>query len=154
MDRQPLLDNIFPYSSGIASTSQARITGDSPYTPFTKFPDTAEISQSFDATMYLMWDPAIRTDGQNCTPATVTDVGVPSPSTCDSIPVPLGYVKWIYSGDAVDTLYSPLGDNGTTVHLLGSQRSANSFVSDSKYPEWDGVVSNVPLKQGSNCVPQ
>jgi hypothetical protein len=154
---QSQLDDVYPFSSGIANQQVGNVTQDSPRTPL-----APEISQSFGADMYLLWDPAIPPSGQSsCTPATVASKvpGVGSPSTCSSNPVPLGHIHWQWSGDAVDTLAVTTGDNLTTGHLLTVPKPqntlVNAFVPDSTYPYWTNfIASGVPLSQTHTCQAQ
>jgi len=147
---QPQLDTSFPYTSGPTSQQTGSVTDDSPKSPL-----GGETAQNFGATTYLMWDPAIPPTGQtNCTPATVTTSGVSTPSSCSSIPVPLGYVTWSWTGDAIDTLSPTTGDNGTTGHLLCGAMSgqASSFALSSSYPTWiASLPSGASLSQAFSC---
>ena len=106
-----------------------------------------EVGKAFDATMYVMWDPAIPPVGQNtCTPASVntnTGLGQPYiyiPSTCASIPVPLGSVEWEWAGCAIDTL-APTG-NGTSWSIQCG--NAVAYISDEAvYPNWTTCDSSL-----------
>ena len=149
----PQLDTTYPYSSNLATSQGGNLTDDSPQTPV-----SVESAQSFAATTYLMWDPAIPPNGQgSCTPAKVTEAGVMTPSTCASIPIPLGYYSWRFSGCAVNTLSTATGFNGTTVQLLcGTEtptpQKPSSFVSGSNFPEWQYTLpSNQSLSQAFTC---
>lgn len=65
----------------------------------------SEVSESFTARAWLMWDPALNFDGSGCQPAFRAPTSdAETPSTCDSIPIPIGYVEWHFSGDALNTL--------------------------------------------------
>jgi hypothetical protein len=103
-----------------------------------------EVGKAFDATMYVMWDPAIPPVGQNtCTPASVNTGTTPytyNPSTCASIPVPLGSVEWEWAGCAVDTLAS-MG-NGTSWFVQCG--NAVAYTSDEAvYPNWTTCDSSL-----------
>jgi hypothetical protein len=98
------LDGIYPYPS---TTPQA--TADSPgrYA----YAGEGEDAEAFDATMYVLWDPAIPPQGkQSCTPAwtdTSQTIYVAHASDCASIPVPLGSVRWKWSACAINQLGPP-----------------------------------------------
>ena len=92
-----VLDSTYPYGSGSQAT-------DSPATIKLGFNGEHESAASMTARMWLLWDPALRVDGTSCTPASVDSQDVPHPSTCDSIPIPIGFVEWHWSGDAISTL--------------------------------------------------
>jgi hypothetical protein len=114
------LDNFYPYPPASPTT-----TNDSPNNVLTA--NLGELQRSFNANMYLMWkptaDPAC-TDGASCT-----------------IPVPLGSVNWGWSGDAINTLSTTTGVNGTT-WKLSCGTSANAFQASSAYPRWNNTVIN------------
>ena len=90
------VDGRFPYP--IDSTIS---TSDSPGRPLLS--NLGEAAEAFDATMYVLWDPALP---GGCTPATVDTSTRPyytsHPSTCSSIPVPLGLVEWKWSACAIN----------------------------------------------------
>ncbi len=104
--------------------------------------DEGELQRNFSATMFLMWDPVLPS---GCFPATSQ-----SATQCSSIPVPLGYISWQFSGAMTNTLNtqsSPNSDgapNNTTwiVNSCGgcnspltfypSQASQNNY----GYPTW------------------
>jgi hypothetical protein len=116
------LDNTYPYASGTHNAT------DKPYVPLSP---EAELQRSFQATMYLMWDPALPS---GCTPATANQQ-----SQCSSIPVPLGSVGWSFSGCAINTLATQ--GNGTTWSLQCGL-AAPSTAQSSGYPEWTNALSN------------
>ena len=75
---------------------------DSPEAPLS----ATEMSETFKATTYLLWDPALPATptAPSCQAASVDYVtGIPAPSNCASIPIPLGMVTWQWSGDAINT---------------------------------------------------
>ena len=83
-----MLDTSFPYGNG-------SIFADDPQSKL----QYAELSQNYSSTVYLMWDPAVPPAGQQtCSPAIASGDTV-QPSTCASIPVPLGHVSWGACGD-------------------------------------------------------
>jgi hypothetical protein len=65
-----------------------------------------ELTRSFSATVYLMWDPGL----------------------LNSVPVPLGSVSWQWAGDAIY--------HGTSWTVKSSSSSANLFQPSSAYPQW------------------
>jgi hypothetical protein len=84
------------------------------------FAGDKEATTSFAATMYAMWTPS----------------GVSNP-----LPVPLGYVTWGYSGDAIQNLSTGVWSiNPKTT----SQGTAGSFVPSSTYPTWTTTIVNAP----------
>jgi len=103
----PGLDSYYPYDSSAVGAPQAS-TNDSP--GIILYSDASEATASFNATMYLMWQP----------------------NASASIPVPLAYIGWQWSGDAVQT-------NGAW-SLKSSSRSANQFVVSSGFPAWTKTV--------------
>jgi hypothetical protein len=112
-------------------------------TPATGLPGSyGEGWETFTATMYLMWDPAIPPSGQpSCTPAkTVQNADgsfTSTASNCASIPVPLSSVTWHWSGCALNTLVKQSNQTtwalstagGCPVDTLGTVQSAG-------FPEW------------------
>jgi hypothetical protein len=92
-----------------------------------------------------MWDPTIPQQGQNsCRAASVNQQGQAVPSTCSSIPVPLGYVTWHWSGDAINTLANQA--TGTTYILPCAPGVLQGFVASSLYPpRWESVAPSVAL---------
>ncbi len=138
------LDNVYPYSSGAANSSAGFLTGDSPATPLAY----KELAQTFIATMYLLWDPTLDAMGQStCSAASVTQAGVPTPSNCASIPVPIGSIGWKWKGDVIDTLQAQ--SNGTDYTLSCGTKAPSGWVSSSSYPVWQSVTPNVPISQWS-----
>jgi len=90
--------------------------------------------------MYLMWDPAIPGVGQSrCwAAATISAAGQINSreSTClGSIPVPLAYVNWWYSGDAMNTL---VGNGANTWTLCCGVPAPVTVVNSTAYPVWSG----------------
>jgi hypothetical protein len=112
------LDTQYPYQRS-ASTQDSPSTGLSA--------SYVEETRSFSATMYVMWDPALPS---GCT------LG----SNCASIPVPIGYVTWGWSGDA---LY-----NGSTWNLQSSSITTPTYSQSGSYPTW---TSFVPYSLGLTC---
>jgi hypothetical protein len=150
------LDTGYPFSSG-------QNADDSPGTPLPHFDlvSESETAESFNARMWLMWDPALKFDKSDCAPATAA-----RGSGCDSIPIPLGYVDWHWSGCAINTLDTvtaptstqgwragappgmpgcgnpnkPLGGGDPTLSP-GPAFNPQGFV----FPEWDTVISGDDL---------
>jgi hypothetical protein len=126
------IDNTYPYANA-SSTA----TND---TPSSALPSIyGEGWESFTATMFLMWDPALP---NGCTPASTNPITLQSTaSTCTSIPIPLSSVTWHWSGCAINTLANQT--NGTTwslstgsgcpVQTLGTVQSAG-------FPTWTSQV--------------
>ena len=90
------LDGTYPYGA-----SNPTGTND---TPKISLPVIyGEGAQTFVATMYLMWDPAL--GNPNCPPAQDAAAGnVQTAITCTSIPIPVGSVQWSWAGCAMNTL--------------------------------------------------
>src|SRR5208282_148618 len=97
------IDKTYPYSYVYPAE-----TWDTPAAGLPNLTNYGEAWESFTATMYLMWDPAIPPSGQpSCTPAKTVENAdgsfTSSASTCASIPVPLSSVTWHWSGCAINT---------------------------------------------------
>jgi len=99
------IDTDYPYDSEAS-------TADSPDIPLPQnvvLPES-ETAESFHARMWLMWDPALKFPSvSGCNPAqpgnqTANPPTPATPSQCDSIPIPIGFVDWNWSGDAINTL--------------------------------------------------
>jgi hypothetical protein len=118
-----------------------------------------EVADSFNATMYLMWDPTLPGQGQAqpCSAAsnlwsTEADNWDPTPSTCTgSIPVPIAFTNWGYRGDAINTLQYQM-NNGTTWMLncplnppappTPTVTPTNPKAYNFGYPFWTSVAYN------------
>jgi len=93
--------------------------------------------------MYLMWDPALPS---GCQPASTTQAPnthliTSALSECKgSIPIPLGYVAWGFSGDAVNTMTNQ--GNGTQWLLCCGVPGTPAVQSSSSYPQWNYTVTN------------
>jgi hypothetical protein len=115
----------------------------------------SEAGESFSARMFLMWDPALRNDGVACKPANIDANDVMTPSSCDSIPIPIGYVDWHWSADAVntlDTITPPTGANGWRIGGTGFPGCRNPNVAGNNptffhdavtFPFWTGTQVNL-----------
>jgi hypothetical protein len=89
------LDGIYPYPSLNILTSDTPSRGD-------LLAGLGEAAEAFDATMYVLWDPALPA---GCTPATTDtsqQIYTSTPSTCTSIPVPLASVHWTWKACAIN----------------------------------------------------
>jgi hypothetical protein len=165
------LDNWYPYAVTFENHSQAL---DYPFLQLSLSTGSpiGETVYSFGATMYLMWDPALPGPGQNACAAASNvpdDLGNPNPqpSTCaGSIPVPLGYISWGYTADAINTLNTNAAAtaNASGTHGLNANGTAwatgwvlldcsaaspaapvfqpNSAYLTASYPTWGGTVTN------------
>jgi hypothetical protein len=104
----PGLDTSYPYAQGNTAV-------DGPSVPLDASSNEIEVTDSTQYQMYLMWDP----------------------ETSSSIPVPLGYLPWTTSGDA-------LYNSGTSAWSLNSGTSAtnsSSFVKSNTYPTWSKTLT-------------
>ena len=133
------LDNWYPY---VSDSGNSPATNDSPGMQLTTTGTTAfgEAAETFGATMYLMWDPALPS---GCTPASTLLSGgaiVSKASTCKSIPVPIAHVSWGFNGDAINTLENQANQT-TWILSCGAPTPASPVTSDS-YPTWTKVDSN------------
>ncbi len=131
------LDGTYPYSADTAT-----VTYDSPYSPLP--PSYGEVARVFDATMYLMWDPALPT---GCTPATTSIDGnyTQSASTCTSTPIPLGSAQWKWSGCAINALIPQA--NGTTYFRSCGVDLVYAAQPAAEYPTWEVPVMPIGTLQ-------
>ncbi len=99
-----------------------------------------EVGESFDATMYVLWDPAIPPSGHgNCSAAWVDTSTTPytaHPSTCASIPVPLASVEWTWSACAINSLAAGPNGNITPAWAVNCGKGGYSQPVASGYPKW------------------
>jgi hypothetical protein len=104
------VDSQFPYDqSPVGATTYS--TNDSPGIPL--YSNDSAATANFEARMFLMWQP----------------------NTSSSIPVPMGYVTWNWSGEA-DQI-----SNAWSVNSGSVVASSNpSFVSTTQFPTWDSAV--------------
>lgn len=156
----PALDGNYPY--GIPGATMFGVTRpndtatDGPYAALvnTGSPTRYEVKRTFQATMYLMWDPTLPS---GCAAAHNTGSTVQSPgsvaSNCSSIPVPIASTLWYHNGDAINTLaYAGGGVNWVAPCAPGS---ANACVvvqpgSDPRtsFPTWSKSTNG-----GVTCTP-
>jgi hypothetical protein len=126
------LDGTYPYFNG---PNYSNATWDSPGLGLLH--DWGEGAESFNATMYVLWDPALPV---GCIPAwtdtQTTPYYTPHASTCTSIPIPLGSVQWGWSACAINAL-APAAGSGTTPSwfLQCGTGSGNSSGVASEYPQ-------------------
>jgi len=126
------LDGTYPYFS-----KTANLTYDSPSIGLQ--PQLGEVGYQFDATMYLLWDPALPS---GCIPAATDPTTYHSTaSTCTSIPIPLGSAEWSWTGCAINTLvqqaYPLTWIKQCGVSNLNASQSAG-------YPTWQITVNPMP----------
>jgi hypothetical protein len=126
------LDTQYPADNGLS-------TDDSPSNNM--LATQSEKARNFSATMYLMWDPTLTGSG-SCKAATPSNA-----STCTSIPVPLGFIKWGFTGDAISTLDASQGAGSGGWQLACHNKNAGSFTPSSAsqnsngYPIWSGAAT-------------
>jgi hypothetical protein len=136
------LDGVYPYP--VASSNS---TNDSP--GVTLLGGLGEGAESFNAVMYVFWDPAIPFSGQtSCTPATTIfnpQLGIyqSTQSSCSSIPVPLGSVQWAWSACAINAL-APTAGGGAVSPSWSVQcgPAESSAPAASGYPKWTTCVTS------------
>jgi hypothetical protein len=153
----PALDNYYPLPI-VSDGNAVDIPSGPPLGTNREFEQAA----SFDATTFLMWDPALNSDGTGgCTPAVTDSLSrISQPSTCTgSIPIPLGYVNWHYSGDALNTFDVTQGVSGwnlVSADPLVADTNGPSFHMSSSYPQWNRLELNGELADTSKftCTPQ
>jgi hypothetical protein len=120
----PDLDTQYPYNgTGGTNNNTAR---DQPLIQLIS--PYVSVSRAFSATMYLMWNPDL-------------------PS---SIPVPLGFITWEFSGNAINTLF-PQGVNpssptwGIACYQDGRNGCQGTFIPSLTWPTWDTASVTGPL---------
>lgn len=108
----PGIDTGYPYDeSPVGATTYS--TNDSPRVPL--YTNATEVTASFNATMFLMWQPSL-------------------PST-PVIPVPLGSITWQWSGDAEQN-----GGTWSFAQPPGSP-TASTFTPSTSYPPNGNIVT-------------
>jgi hypothetical protein len=121
------LDGTFPYASG---PGYPNATWDSPNRGLSS--SWGEAAEPFNATMYVLWDPALPA---GCIPAWTDTSQTPykdHASQCTSTPIPLGSVQWKWSACAINA------GAGTKPNwfLQCGIGSGNSAGAASGYPQW------------------
>jgi hypothetical protein len=156
------IDTTYPYAT-------VQDTDDSPAFGLPTFHDIpeGEGQESFSARMWLMWDPALLFHGVVCPiahdPATA--------SRCDSIPIPVGYVDWHFSGCGINTLDTVTVPTDTLGWRAGAPPGMPGCGNPDKalgggdpalppgpafvhqafvFPEWDTFASGATARQGPN----
>jgi hypothetical protein len=122
------LDGTYPYFNG---PNNANGTWDSPSRGLLH--EWGEGAEPFNATMYVLWDPALPA---GCTPAwtdTTTTPYTNHPSTCASTPIPLGSVQWKWSACAINAGVSA----SPSWFLQCGIGSGTTGGSTNGYPQWD-----------------
>lgn len=131
------LDGIYPYPSNAFPSSRST-TSDSP--GIRGLPvELGEAAEAFDATIYVLWDPTLPS---GCTPAT-TDTSQKlyksTPSSCTSVPVPLGSIHWKWNACVINQLGPP--EPGSSQPTPSWFRHCGPASADaavpSGYPEWN-----------------
>jgi hypothetical protein len=134
----PALDTIYPYETG-------ETVNDSPRTETLGTEEEHEQAETFNAKMYLMWDPALNADLSNCTPAHISNNSAVASTCTGSIPVPLGSTAWGWSGDASQSGSSwVLGSHNPTAAGNGP-----AFQTSSSFPQWTGAVVGALLSDST-----
>lgn len=129
------LDGVYPYPNG----NPAYTTNDSPNRYLYSL--LGDATESFDATMYALWDPALPA---GCTPANTNNQTYQSTaSTCTSIPIPLGSIRWRWSACAINQGIPPNSGSQTSPSWVrqcgpGFQYSGQS----NGYPEWSSCSTS------------
>ncbi|GGA73511.1 hypothetical protein GCM10011507_26370 [Edaphobacter acidisoli] len=121
------LDGTYPYFNG---PGYANATWDSPGRGIES--TWGEAAEPFNATMYVLWDPALPA---GCTPAWTDTSSVPyidHASTCTSTPIPLGSVHWNWSACTINA-----GTGAAPNWFLQcGTGSGNTAGAASGYPQW------------------
>jgi len=153
----PALDNLYPYPP-----KNSNSTVDSPRVH--SIDNEAEDARAFNATMYLMWNPALPT---GCTPPSTSALGNNTYQTnpgqgCTSIPIPLGSVSWSACADAINSLNPNVSASEWTLGC-GIPQSANNgpaLDTNSGFPTWQKtamtkITVNGQLQQpNQSCAPE
>ncbi len=110
----PGLDSEYPYEAELGFNQAVT---DAPFSPLP--PTYIAASRSFSATMYLMW----QSTDSNIAPT--------------SIPVPMGYVPWSFSGSTAQT-----NGNWSTPSGDGSAQNFTAASTTTDFPTWSGKATN------------
>ena len=109
------VDTAYPYDeSSVGATTYS--TNDNPGIPL--YTNASEATASFSATMYLMWQPSL--------------------TSSPVIPVPLGFITWQWSGDAVQNA------GAWSFKQTPASPSASLFTPSTSYPPNWSIVSIPP----------
>jgi|GEM_PF-3142586 hypothetical protein len=140
------LDGGYPYPPRFVSLTGPNTATDAPGRFLSS--SMGQGTDTFDAIMYAMWDPAIPAGGQgSCTTAHVDTTTTPYTyiaSTCASIPVPLGSVEWKWSACAVN---HGAGSTPNWGVQCGAGKALTPVITD--FPQWSTCDSS----QNANCQP-
>jgi len=153
------LDGNYPYPSSY-DTGQSQTPPVTPPAPSYAATDTpsmanlsngvGEVGKSFDATMYVFWDPMIPPAGQtSCTPSSVNTSESPYtviPSNCSSIPVPLGAIDWTWSACSINSFTSLGPGIYTSDWTVQCGVGTQTAYENSTYPTW---TSCAPSNNGA-----
>jgi hypothetical protein len=146
----PALDNLYPYPPHTANS-----TVDSPQSH--GIDGEAEDARVFNATMYLMWNPALPT---GCTPPSTTALGNNAYQTspgngCTSIPIPLGSINWSACADAINTLNPSVSASEWTLGCAVPQSANNgpAFNTNSGFPTWQETALTAITVNGQTQTP-
>jgi hypothetical protein len=136
------LDGVYPYPSATATS-----TNDSPGR-FDLLGGMGEAAISFDATMYVLWDPALPAGCATAwTDTTTAPTYTPHASQCTSTPVPLGSVEWKWLPCAINALAAMPG-GGVGPSWFKQCGSGQTFAAAANgYPQWHSCSSSAK----ANC---
>lgn len=129
------LDGVYPYPNG----NPAYTTNDSPNRYLYSLLGDATVS--FDATMYALWDPALPA---GCIPANTDNKTYKSTaSTCTSIPIPLGSIRWRWSACAINQGVPPNSGSQTSPSWVRQCGPGYQYSGQSNgYPEWNSCSTS------------
>jgi len=129
------LDGVYPYPGG----NPAYTTNDSPNKYLYSL--LGEAAESFDATMYALWDPVLPA---GCTPAnTNASTYKSTASTCTSSPIPLGSVRWRWSACAINQGVPPNSGLPTSPSWVRQCGPEYQYSGQSNgYPEWNSCSTS------------
>jgi hypothetical protein len=135
----PVLDNHFPYGDTVTVTRPNDTAWDAP--TFALLSTYVEVQRLFAATMYLMWDPTL--------PSGCAAASSAGPSTCTSIPIPVGSVAWNFPGNGINTLAPYATGNLTTWVVPCGPGAAGACVTvtpgtspTASFPQWSSTFTN------------
>jgi hypothetical protein len=105
------------------------------------FSFVGEVGEAFDATMYVLWDPALPDGCTSATTDTSTTPYTSKASTCTSTPVPLASVQWKWSACAINGLTATNGVI-TASWFVNCGPGKTYPPTASEYPEWNSCDSS------------